>query len=76
MGNPFFRQNELDLSSILAGGMPILSSMFSGNILPKLTSFLEQMDPELLEAIARQLSPIEPGRLVVLSQEGDAKKFR
>ncbi|NMB21576.1 MAG: hypothetical protein GX979_11975 [Firmicutes bacterium] len=62
MGNPFQRQNELDLSSALAGGIPMLSSIFSGSIFSKLTSFLEQMDPELLETIASQLSSIKPGR--------------
>jgi len=40
----------------------MLSSIFSGSIFSKLTSFLEQMDPELLETIASQLSSIKPGR--------------
>jgi hypothetical protein len=64
MGNPYFRQNEFepDLSTALTGGIPLLSSMFTGGILPKLTSFLEQMDPNLLEGIASQLSSIKPGR--------------
>ncbi|MCK9524490.1 MAG: hypothetical protein M0R49_00990 [Limnochordia bacterium] len=62
MGNPFFRQDEVDLSTALAGGIPMLSSVLSGGILPKLTGLLEQMDPALLEIIANQLSPKRPGR--------------
>ncbi|HBN95346.1 MAG TPA: hypothetical protein DDZ66_03525 [Firmicutes bacterium] len=68
MGNAFYRKNEADLSPALAGGIPMLSSILgmlgkpSGNLLPKLTRFLEQMDPELIESLVNQLSATMPGR--------------
>ncbi len=68
MGNAFYRQNEVDFSTALTGGIPMLSSIIgmlgksSGNLLPQLTSFLEQIDPELIETLATQLSATIPGR--------------
>ena len=68
MGNAFYRKNEADLSPALAGGIPMLSSILgmlgkpSGNLLPKLTRFLEQMDPELIESLFNQFSVNKMGR--------------
>ena len=68
MGNAFYSQNEVDFSPALAGGIPMLSSILgmlgkpSGNLLPKLSGFLEQMDPELIETLATQFSKTLPGR--------------
>ena len=68
MGNAFFRQNELDLSSILEGSVPILSSILgllgesSGDVLPRLNNVMEQMDPELMETLTSLISTMMPRR--------------
>ncbi len=68
MGTAFFRQGEASLSPILMGGIPMLSSVLgmlgrsSGDLLPQLTRMLEEMGPELLETLVKQLSTSKPER--------------
>lgn len=67
MGNAFYRRDELDIVPALTQSIPMLSSVLGllgnskDNRTPKLAGILENMDPELIQALAHQVSMAIPG---------------